>query len=177
MSGRISIQKMWNFSLSLSQIIVFLILPNSLGTSGANHAKNLLRTAVMAQYIPRLYRFLPLLAGQSPSGFVFETAWANFVINLLTFMLAGHIVGSLWYLFGLQVDFLSLLICFISHLLIFFNSKRYPFFSQFFLQSLKNFYCDFLKQNFQFPPPPPSFKLKHSVRVLIGDMLEIWIEY
>ncbi|XP_023519574.1 probable cyclic nucleotide-gated ion channel 20, chloroplastic isoform X1 [Cucurbita pepo subsp. pepo] len=88
--------------LPLPQIIVFLILPNSLGTSGANHAKNLLRTAVMAQYIPRLYRFLPLLAGQSPSGFVFETAWANFVINLLTFMLAGHIVGSLWYLFGLQ---------------------------------------------------------------------------
>ncbi|XP_050936409.1 probable cyclic nucleotide-gated ion channel 20, chloroplastic isoform X2 [Cucumis melo] len=88
--------------LPLPQIIIFLVLPKSLGSSGANYAKNLLRTAVTVQYIPRLYRFLPLLAGQSPSGFVFETAWANFVINLLTFMLAGHIVGSFWYLLGLQ---------------------------------------------------------------------------
>ncbi|PWA98503.1 cyclic nucleotide-binding transporter 1 [Artemisia annua] len=88
--------------LPLPQIIVLLILPNSIASSGANYAKNLLRSAVLVQYIPRLYRFLPLLAGQSPSGFTFESAWANFVINLLTFVLAGHVVGSCWYLFGLQ---------------------------------------------------------------------------
>ncbi|GJW63896.1 RNA-directed DNA polymerase, eukaryota [Tanacetum coccineum] len=41
-----------------------------------------------------LLRFLPLLAGQSLTGFIFESAWANFVINLLTFVLAGHVVGS-----------------------------------------------------------------------------------
>ncbi|KAK9996715.1 hypothetical protein SO802_021401 [Lithocarpus litseifolius] len=86
--------------LPLPQIIILLILPKSLG--GANYAKNLLRAAVLVQYIPRLYRFLPLLAGQSPSGFVFESAWANFIINLLTFMLSSHVVGSCWYLFGLQ---------------------------------------------------------------------------
>ncbi|KAG2664834.1 hypothetical protein I3760_16G101800 [Carya illinoinensis] len=56
----------------------------------------------LPQYIPRLYRFLPLLAGQSSSSLVFESAWANFVINLLTFVLSGHFVGSCWYLFGLQ---------------------------------------------------------------------------
>ncbi|PWA39241.1 hypothetical protein CTI12_AA558390 [Artemisia annua] len=89
--------------LPLPQIIVLLILPNSIASSGANYAKNLLRSAVLVQYIPRLYRFLPLLAGQSASGFTFESAWANFVINLLTFVLAGHVVGSCWYLFGLQV--------------------------------------------------------------------------
>nr|GEW47042.1 probable cyclic nucleotide-gated ion channel 20, chloroplastic [Tanacetum cinerariifolium] len=90
-------------SIRLGQkIIVLLILPNSIASSGANYAKNLLRAAVLVQYIPRLYRFLPLLAGQSPSGFIFESAWANFVINLLTFVLAGHVVGSCWYLFGLQ---------------------------------------------------------------------------
>ena len=83
------------------QIIILLVLPKSLG--GANYAKNLLRAAVLVQYTPRLFRFLPLLAGQSPSGFVFESAWANFIINLLTFMLSGHVVGSCWYLFGLQV--------------------------------------------------------------------------
>ena len=85
------------------QIIILFVLPRSLGVSGANYAKNLLRAAVLVQYIPRLYRCLPLLSGQSPIGFVFESAWANFVINLLTFMLSGHVVGSCWYLFGLQV--------------------------------------------------------------------------
>nr|XP_043631319.1 probable cyclic nucleotide-gated ion channel 20, chloroplastic isoform X2 [Erigeron canadensis] len=88
--------------LPLPQIIVLIFLPHSIGSSGANYAKNLLRTAILVQYIPRLYRFLPLLAGQSPTNFIFESAWANFVINLLTFVLAGHVVGSCWYLFGLQ---------------------------------------------------------------------------
>ncbi|PWA82825.1 hypothetical protein CTI12_AA041140 [Artemisia annua] len=95
--------------LPLPQIIVLLILPNSIASSGANYAKNLLRAAVLVQYIPRLYRFLPLLAGQSPSGFIFESAWANFVINLLTFVLAGHVVGACWYLFGLQIIVLLIL--------------------------------------------------------------------
>ncbi|KAL3512454.1 hypothetical protein ACH5RR_025171 [Cinchona calisaya] len=88
--------------LPLPQIIILLILPGSMASSGANYAKNLLRAAILVQYIPRLYRFLPLLAGQSPSGFVFESAWANFVINLLTFVLSSHVMGSCWYLFGLQ---------------------------------------------------------------------------
>ncbi|CAM8915442.1 unnamed protein product [Rhodiola kirilowii] len=88
--------------LPLPQFIVLLILPMHSRSSGANYAKNLLRAAVLIQYIPRLFRFMPLLAGQSPSGFIFESAWANFVINLLTFMLSGHVVGSSWYLFGLQ---------------------------------------------------------------------------
>ncbi|KAH6770523.1 cyclic nucleotide-binding transporter 1 [Perilla frutescens var. hirtella] len=88
--------------LPLPQIIILLILPHSMGATGANYAKNLLRAAILVQYIPRLYRFLPLLAGQSPTGFIFESAWANFVMNLLTFILASHVVGSCWYLFGLQ---------------------------------------------------------------------------
>ncbi|KFK34623.1 hypothetical protein AALP_AA5G169900 [Arabis alpina] len=88
--------------LPLPQILIVLVIPAQLVTSGANYAKNLLRAAILAQYIPKLYRLLPLLAGQTSTGFIFETAWANFVINLLTFMLAGHVVGSSWYLFGLQ---------------------------------------------------------------------------
>ncbi|GAB2247684.1 hypothetical protein Droror1_Dr00007566 [Drosera rotundifolia] len=87
--------------LPLPQIIVLCILPHTVRSS-ANYAKNALRSAILVQYMPRLYRFLPLIGGQSPSGFIFESAWANFVINLLTFILAGHVVGSCWYLFGLQ---------------------------------------------------------------------------
>ncbi|KAM7280251.1 hypothetical protein ACFE04_007385 [Oxalis oulophora] len=89
--------------LPLPQIMMLVVLPKMLGQSGANYAKNLLRVSVLVQYIPRLYRFLPLLAGQSPeTGLIFESAWANFVINLFTFVLSGHVVGSSWYLFGLQ---------------------------------------------------------------------------
>ncbi|XP_057446733.1 probable cyclic nucleotide-gated ion channel 20, chloroplastic [Lotus japonicus] len=88
--------------LPLPQIMILFVLPNSLGSSGANSTKNLLRAAVLVQYIPRLFRVLPLLIGQSPTGFIFESAWANFIINLLIFMLSGHSVGSCWYLFGLQ---------------------------------------------------------------------------
>ncbi|KAJ1410152.1 RmlC-like jelly roll fold [Sesbania bispinosa] len=82
------------------QIMILYVLPHSFG--GANDAKNLLRAAILMQYIPKLFRFLPLLIGQSPTGFIFESAGANFIINLLIFMLASHVVGSCWYLFGLQ---------------------------------------------------------------------------
>ncbi|KAL5545157.1 hypothetical protein UlMin_008941 [Ulmus minor] len=89
-------------ALPLPQIIILLILPNSLGSSGANYAKNLLRAAMLFQYIPRLCRFLLLLACQSPTGFIFESALGNVIIDLLAFVLSGHAVGSCWYLFGLQ---------------------------------------------------------------------------
>ncbi|CAL9123855.1 unnamed protein product [Musa acuminata var. zebrina] len=88
--------------LPLPQVMILAVIPDYVGSSEANYAKNLLRVTVLLQYIPRIVRFLPLLGGQSASGFIFESAWANFVINLLMFALAGHVVGSCWYLFGLQ---------------------------------------------------------------------------
>ncbi|XP_047983656.1 probable cyclic nucleotide-gated ion channel 20, chloroplastic isoform X2 [Salvia hispanica] len=56
----------------------------------------------MPQYIPRLCRFLPLVAGFSPTGFIFESDWANFLMNLLTYILASHVVGSCWYFLSIQ---------------------------------------------------------------------------
>ncbi|WOK94280.1 hypothetical protein Cni_G02982 [Canna indica] len=88
--------------LPLPQVMILAVIPYYVGSSEANYAKNLLRVTVLLQYIPRIIRFVPLLGGQSESGFIFESAWANFVINLLMFVLAGHVVGSCWYLFGLQ---------------------------------------------------------------------------
>ncbi|RYR08171.1 hypothetical protein Ahy_B05g075738 isoform B [Arachis hypogaea] len=88
--------------IPLPQIIILFVLPKYLGSSGANHSKNLISAVILVQYIPRLFRFLPLLIGQSPAGIIFESAWASCTLNLLIFMLSGHIVGSCWYLFGLQ---------------------------------------------------------------------------
>ncbi|CAH8260863.1 unnamed protein product [Arabidopsis lyrata] len=88
--------------LPIPQIMILWIIPAHLGTRREEYEKQIIRATVLFQYIPKLYRLLPLLAGQTPTGFIFESAWANFVINLLTFMLAGHAVGSCWYLSGLQ---------------------------------------------------------------------------
>ena len=86
------------------QIIVWVIIPKAFGmTYAATFTKNLLRVIILIQYIPRMSRFTPLLAGNSPTGFIFETAQANFFINLFLFLLVAHVVGSCWYLFGLQV--------------------------------------------------------------------------
>ncbi|KAI5083177.1 hypothetical protein GOP47_0002920 [Adiantum capillus-veneris] len=89
--------------LPLPQIMIWVIIPGVLGKeTAANFTKNLLRVIVLLQYFPRMLRFFPLLAGNSPTGFIFETAWSNFFINLLLFLLVAHVVGSCWYLLGLQ---------------------------------------------------------------------------
>ncbi|KAJ7567687.1 hypothetical protein O6H91_01G002200 [Diphasiastrum complanatum] len=89
--------------LPLPQIMIWLVVPTlTKHHEQANYTKNLLRVTVLLQYIPRMIRFLPLLFGRSQHGFIFETAWANFTINLFMYLLAGHVVGSSWYLFGLQ---------------------------------------------------------------------------
>ncbi|XLR47772.1 hypothetical protein S83_032432, partial [Arachis hypogaea] len=88
----------------LLQIIILFVLPKYMGSSGANHSKNLIFVVIVVQYIPRLFRFLPLLIGQSPAGIIFESAWASCTLNLLIFMLSGHIVGSCWYLFELHAS-------------------------------------------------------------------------
>ncbi|KAF3771830.1 putative cyclic nucleotide-gated ion channel 20 [Nymphaea thermarum] len=90
--------------LPLPQILILGVLPKYVQPGSANYAKNMLRAVILLQYVPRMSRFIPLLAGQSPNGFLFETAWANFVINMFIFVLAGHVVGSCWYLFGLQSE-------------------------------------------------------------------------
>ncbi|XP_042393069.1 probable cyclic nucleotide-gated ion channel 20, chloroplastic isoform X2 [Zingiber officinale] len=88
--------------LPLPQVMILAMIPDYVGPSAAYFAKNLLRVTVLLQYIPRIIRFVPLLGEQSATGFIFESAWANFVNNLPIFVLVGHVVGSCWYLFGLQ---------------------------------------------------------------------------
>ncbi|KFK39097.1 hypothetical protein AALP_AA3G200700 [Arabis alpina] len=88
--------------LPIPQLVTLWMSRSELGLSIPESEKHFIRTILLLQYIPKLHRLLPLLAGQTPTGFIFESAWANFVINLLTFMLAGHVVGSCWYVSGLQ---------------------------------------------------------------------------
>ncbi|KAJ4897874.1 hypothetical protein Rs2_24668 [Raphanus sativus] len=84
------------------QIYLTVIVPHMLGASWTKDAQNVFLTIILLQYIPKLYMFLPLIAGQTPKWLIFESAQAKFFINLLTYMLAGHVVGSSWYFFCLQ---------------------------------------------------------------------------
>ncbi|CAM8946121.1 unnamed protein product [Rhodiola kirilowii] len=80
-------------------LISIPVIPNLIYT---NDFKNVLLSVVLFQCVPRICRFLPMLSTQSAIGFIFGTAWANIIINLFSFVLSGHIVGSCWYLFGVQ---------------------------------------------------------------------------
>jgi len=85
--------------LPAPQIITWILFHRlNSGKENANFAKNLLRATVLLQYIPRCIRFVPLAVG----SFAFETARANFVINLLIYLLAGHVIGCSWYLLAFQ---------------------------------------------------------------------------
>ncbi|XP_027337369.1 cyclic nucleotide-gated ion channel 1-like [Abrus precatorius] len=65
--------------------------------------KDLLKYAVIAQYVPRLLRIYPLFKEvTSTSGILTETAWAGAAYNLFLYMLASHVVGAFWYLFSLE---------------------------------------------------------------------------
>ncbi|KAI5060366.1 hypothetical protein GOP47_0024786 [Adiantum capillus-veneris] len=89
--------------LPLPQLMLWVVVPHYQGRNGnANVVKNILRVTLLLQYVPRCVRIFPLVAGHSQIGFIFETAWANFAINLFMYLLAGHVVGACWYLFGLQ---------------------------------------------------------------------------
>ncbi|KAL8530088.1 hypothetical protein ACS0TY_007251 [Phlomoides rotata] len=89
-------------ALPLPQIIILLILPGSIRAPRSSYAKDLLPITIVCQFIPRLYRLLPLVYGSSLTGFIFESSWSDFAINILMYVLASHVVGSCWYLFGLQ---------------------------------------------------------------------------
>lgn len=55
-------------------------------------ANNLLKYIVLLQYVPRLFRIIPLyLEVTKSAGIMTETAWAGAAFNLLLYMLASHV--------------------------------------------------------------------------------------
>ncbi|PNY02543.1 cyclic nucleotide-gated cation channel protein, partial [Trifolium pratense] len=89
------------FSLVLAQLAY--VSPDSRVVGAGDlvdHPKKIALNYIKSYFFFDLFVVAPL--PESPTGFIFESAWANFIINLLIFMLSGHVVGSCWYLFGLQ---------------------------------------------------------------------------
>ncbi|CAI6002326.1 unnamed protein product [Closterium sp. NIES-64] len=94
--------------LCIQNIFILGIVP-ALGKSVATAANTwiavLTLLALCIQNVPRAARFFPLLAGTAPhvTGFVFETAWANFLLNLVFYLMASNFVGGVWYILAVDV--------------------------------------------------------------------------
>nr|GMD73562.1 protein CNGC15b-like [Ipomoea batatas] len=77
-------------ALPLPQVLIWAIIPNLSGSSMAN-TKNVLRSIIIFQYLPRLYLIFPLSSQiVKATGVVTETAWAGAAYNLMLYMLASH---------------------------------------------------------------------------------------
>ncbi|XP_042501385.1 probable cyclic nucleotide-gated ion channel 5 [Macadamia integrifolia] len=88
--------------LPLPQVVIWRFLQRSKG-SDVLATKEALLFIVMLQYIPRLFRILPLMSELKRTAGVFaETAWAGAAYYLLWYMLASHIVGAFWYLCAVE---------------------------------------------------------------------------
>nr|KYP71931.1 Cyclic nucleotide-gated ion channel 1 [Cajanus cajan] len=90
--------------IPLPQVIVLATNP-SLGTTDPFVAKELLKFAVLIQYVPRLLRIYPLFKEVTrTSGILTQTAWAGAASNLFLYMLASHVVGANWYMLSVESE-------------------------------------------------------------------------
>ena len=64
---------------------------------------NILRAVILLQYFPRVRRCYSLISGSQNTGFLFESAWASFTLNLIMYIMSSHVVGALWYMGSTQV--------------------------------------------------------------------------
>ncbi|KAL0009416.1 hypothetical protein SO802_010918 [Lithocarpus litseifolius] len=88
--------------LPLPQVVRFLIIP-SMKTEVPLVMKEMLKSVIFSQYVPRLLRIYPLYVEVTrTSGIITQTAWAGAAYNLSLYMLASHVVGAFWYLFAIE---------------------------------------------------------------------------
>ncbi|XP_078150948.1 putative cyclic nucleotide-gated ion channel 6 [Carex rostrata] len=88
--------------LPIPQIMIWRFLNSSVGTKVLT-TKRALFLMVVIPYFPRIFRLYPLMTDlKSTVGVFIETAWAGAAYYLLWFMLAGHNVGTFWYLLSLM---------------------------------------------------------------------------
>ncbi|KAF3630674.1 putative cyclic nucleotide-gated ion channel 18 [Capsicum annuum] len=91
-------------ALPLPQIVIWFIMP--LNGSSATHANHAITLIIMIQYVPRLCVIFPLNAKIiRNTGVVAKTAWSGAAYNLLLYLLASHVLGSIWYLMAIERHF------------------------------------------------------------------------
>ncbi|CAH9072901.1 unnamed protein product [Cuscuta europaea] len=89
-------------AIPLPQVLRWAVIP-TFGGSTMSNIKNILRSCILFQYLPRLYLIFPLSSQiVKATGLVTQTAWAGAAYNLMLYMLASHILGACWYLLSIE---------------------------------------------------------------------------
>ncbi|GLT45919.1 hypothetical protein SLA2020_197140 [Shorea laevis] len=88
--------------LPLPQVVILLIIPTMKRLRFLD-AMDVLKFVVIFQYVPRVLRIYPLFKrDKRTSGILAEAAWANAAFNLFLYMLAGHVLGAVWYFLAIE---------------------------------------------------------------------------
>ncbi|XP_051129344.1 probable cyclic nucleotide-gated ion channel 16 [Andrographis paniculata] len=93
-------------ALPLPQCVIWGFMPSVMSrtTTNVNHTITFL---IILQYIPKLMVVFPLNARIiKNTGVVATTAWTGAAYNLILFLLAGHVLGSVWYLLAVERIFI-----------------------------------------------------------------------
>ncbi|KAJ6376070.1 hypothetical protein OIU77_000942 [Salix suchowensis] len=89
-----AIVKRYLSSYFLIDILSVLPLPQVVISSYLN-TKNVLKFAVIFQYVPRFMRIYPLYKEVTTSGILTETAWVGAAFKLFLYMFVSHVIGAI----------------------------------------------------------------------------------
>ncbi|KAJ6387528.1 hypothetical protein OIU78_017281 [Salix suchowensis] len=89
-----AIIKRYLSSYFLIDILSVLPLPQVVISSYLN-TKNVLKFAVIFQYVPRFMRIYPLYKEVTTSGILTETAWVGAAFKLFLYMFVSHVIGAI----------------------------------------------------------------------------------
>ncbi|KAK6926775.1 hypothetical protein RJ641_008494 [Dillenia turbinata] len=89
-------------TIPIPQIMIWLVIPKIKGSVVLN-TRNVLRLFVTPQYIVRLYLIFPLSKQiVKATGVMIKTASLGAAFNVMLFLLASHVLGGCWYIFGTE---------------------------------------------------------------------------
>ncbi|CAM6103272.1 unnamed protein product [Calypogeia fissa] len=90
--------------IPIPQIMLWVVVPYFIKLENTvTKIMTYMLIAFLVQYIPKTFHlFLILRRMRRVTGYVFGTAWWGFGLNLISYLLAAHVAGTIWYLLGIQ---------------------------------------------------------------------------
>ncbi|KAI9073234.1 hypothetical protein K1719_044843 [Acacia pycnantha] len=92
--------------IPLPQVFVLVIIPRMNSSSSVPLiVKACAKYMVLVQYVPRIVRLYPLFKEVTRTASILtEKLWIAAAYNLLLYMLASHVVGSVWYILSVESE-------------------------------------------------------------------------
>ncbi|KAI9073199.1 hypothetical protein K1719_044808 [Acacia pycnantha] len=91
--------------IPLPQVFVLVIIPRMYSSLVPLIVKDCAKYIVLVQYVPRIVRLYPFFREVTrTAGILTEKLWIAAAYNLLLYMIASHVVGSLWYILSVESE-------------------------------------------------------------------------